>query len=411
MPPLTLRARWVFPIEGPPLDGGVVTIDGGRIVAVGRSTDAPLCDLGEAALLPGLVNAHTHLEFSDLDEPLGRPGEPLPSWIHRVVDCRRQPGRSPPAAVRRGLYECLAGGATTIGEIATGDTWTQCGAAAVAPEVVVFHESIGLTADRAARSEIEAQARLERGLVADQITVGLSPHAPYTVRPSLLKALVEMAAEHGAPLAMHLAESPEEMELLRAGTGSLVDLLASWGAWDEEALPRPTRPLEYLQALAPAPRALVIHGNFLDRSEEQFLAEHSSRMALVHCPRTHARFGHRATPLADLLARGVRLALGTDSRASNPDLSLWNEWRFLASRQPGLAPSAALRLATLAGAEALGRADQEGSLLPGRRANLLAVSLPSPSAGDPHEQLLDPACTPRAVWWRGIALPILPPGG
>jgi cytosine/adenosine deaminase-related metal-dependent hydrolase len=187
---------------------------------------------------------------------------------------------------------------------------------------------------------------------------------------------------------MHLAESPDELELLRAGTGPLRDLLAEFGAWDPAAIARPARVLDYLKILAQSARALVIHGTYLDEEEISFLAAHAARMSVVYCPRTHERFKMAPYPLEKLLAAGVPVALGTDSRASNPDLNLFEEMRFVAAHYP-LDPQRLLRMATQDGAKALGLGEHYGSLVPGSAADLTIVRLPQIEA-DPFELLFDP---------------------
>jgi cytosine/adenosine deaminase-related metal-dependent hydrolase len=174
--------------------------------------------------------------------------------------------------------------------------------------------------------------------------------------------------------------------------------------WDAAAIPRGSRPLDYLGMLAEAPRALVIHGNFLDSEERSYLAANADRMSLVCCPRTHSYFGHPPYPLPQLLRGGVRVALGTDSRASNPDLDLLAEMRCVAQTFPTIDPRSILRMGTLAGAEALGRAADVGSITAGKLANLVAVPLAdevSGSADDLLAALLAADRGPRAVWVRG----------
>jgi cytosine/adenosine deaminase-related metal-dependent hydrolase len=148
------------------------------------------------------------------------------------------------------------------------------------------------------------------------------------------------------------------------------------------------RPRPYLEILAQAPRALVIHGNYLDAADHAFLATHADRMAVVYCPRTHHFFGHSPYPLAPLLAAGVTVALGTDGRGTNPDLSLLAEMQHVARAHPDVSPEAIVRLGTLGGAEALGCADRVGSLVPGKEANLVAVALPDHENSDPCAPLL-----------------------
>jgi aminodeoxyfutalosine deaminase len=399
-PLVSLLARWVFPISGPPLRDAAVTIADGRIVAVGTPPrDARVEDLGSVAILPGFVNAHTHLEFSDLDGPIGRPGMRLVDWLGSVIRHRAGASDKSPqakiAAIARGLQECLRQGVTTIGEI------TQPGMAREAYLAwpvggTIFLEMI---APRADRFETALQAAEQHVHSIGQWHPGYSPHAPYTVHPELLSRIVGLAAQRGLPLAMHLAESSEEIEFLRDGRGPFRDLLESRGVWDPAARPPGGRPMAELHQLARAPRALVIHGNYLDDEEIAFLGS-QPRMTAVYCPRTHAWFGHAAYPLEKLLAAGVNVALGTDSRASSPDLSLLAEMRHVAREFPALRRAAILELGTLGGARALGLDSQFGTLEAGKRANLAAVAMPE-AAADPHEPLLGSATEVVATWVGG----------
>ncbi len=380
----SLRARWLFPVSRPPIAGGIVTIAEGRIVAVGpRVGDGRVEDLGDVALLPGLVNAHTHLEFSLLERPLGEPGMSLSGWIARLVESFRVPPLDSLHAVQRGLDESLRLGTTTLAEIAQ-PGWPVEAFHARRPRALVFQELIAPTPAR-----VEEKVELARRHVATGLPDrGLSPHAPYSVQPALLQAAVKLSAEHGVPLAMHLAESREELELLGSSTGPFRELLESWGQWDAGLVQPGSRPLDYLRAMAGSHRALVVHGNYLDAEEIAVLAENRERMSVVFCPRTHAFFGHEPYPLGQLLAAGARVALGTDSRASSPDLSVLAEMR-LAAGFPSVSPQDVLRMATLDAAEALGVSSHAGRIEPGRPADLTAIGLPERSARDPHELLLE----------------------
>lgn len=403
---IAFKARFVFPVSGPPLAGGVVTIAGDRITAVGRSPDGPceIEDLGNVAILPGLVNAHTHLEFSDIPRPLGEPGMIFPEWIRRVVKFRRGRASDPRTAVRRGLEECLTAGTTALAEIAQGD-WPREEFENWPIEATVFLEAIGLAPERAAAKLDEARKHLASAS-GEHIRPGLSPHAPYTVHPELFAELVSLAANANAPIAFHLAESPEELELLATGGGPFRDLLESLGAWNPTALPLGTRPLDYLRRLADARvRALVIHGNYLDAEEISLLAKARERMSVVYCPRTHAYFAHARHPLPRLLAAGANVAIGTDSRASNPDLSVLEELRWIAREFPELPPETILELGTLRGAQALGQADRIGSLVPGKLTDLAIVALPVREARDPHELLFDSPLPVVKTIYRGKLLP------
>ena len=393
----SLRARWVLPVDGAPIHGGCVTIAGGRLAAIGSLPEnaGPMHDLGDIVLMPGLVNAHTHLEFSQLAVPLGAARMSLAAWIRLVIGDRKRVGRNAAAAIAAGIAESIAAGVTAIGEIATAPAddyrWADDG-----PAIVLFQEAIGFSAGRVESVFAEVERRLEavRGMHG-----GLSPHAVYTVHPRLLARIVELAVARQAPVAMHLAESPEELALLASGSGAFRDLLQERSMWDPAAIPDGSRPLDYLHILARAPRAAVIHGNYLANDEIEFIGQRRDTMSVVYCPRTHDYFGHAPYPLSAMLAAGVRMALGTDSRASNPDLNLLNDLRFAAARYPAIDPATLLRMATLDGATALGLGAETGSITPGKRADLVALPC-DPTATDPHEALLAVG-EPSAVWIAG----------
>jgi aminodeoxyfutalosine deaminase len=392
---ISYRARWVLPVSSPPILGGVVTISGERIVDIGNRSSGDVIDLGNVVLMPGLVNAHTHLEFSDCDKPLGRAGMPLSDWIRQVIGTRHRGDRDSSVAIQQGLLESLNAGVTTIGEITTTTAAAYAGFAGLS--LIAFQEVIGFSRARCESVQADLEQRLE--LARESTDSGISPHAPYTVHPTLLRNLVIIACDRRLPVAMHLAESQEELELLATGTGPFQQLLADRSMWDEGAIPRGSRPLDYLRILAEAPRALMIHGNYLSDDEIAFLAEHRDHMSVVYCPRTHAYFGHDRYPLGKMLSAGVRVALGTDSRASNPDLSLLGEMRYLANAFPNLASERIIEMATTAGAEALGMGEVVGSVLPGRLADMVAV--PCSDAADPLEVVLHSQARPSQIVVRG----------
>lgn len=345
--------------------------------------------LGNVALLPGLVNAHTHLELSDAACPLGTPNMAFPDWIGRVIAFRNERKAGDVSPVQQGLEESVACGTTTVGEIAM-PGWSSAEFESAPVDAVIFLEAIGLTHERVKEKLAEAERHLAAAPESGNWRAGLSPHAPYSVRTELFDGLVALAAQARVPVAFHLAESREELQLLASGDGPFRDMLGRLGVWDPAAIPRGTRPLDYLQRLAGGGvQALVIHGNFLDDDEIEFAARHRRTMSVVYCPRTHAYFGHVRHPLPRLLAAGANVALGTDSRASNPDLNLLEEMRYVRREFPELSSATVLELGTLRGAEALGRASSFGSLEPGKLANLAVVPLPDRDAAEPHELLWD----------------------
>ena len=461
--PTTIRAKYIFTGLGPPISNGVLRYNSHEILYVGKP-DGPALDLGDVVILPGLVNAHTHLEFSQLTAPLLPAGAEFASWIRRVVRWRgEQQGAGVPgtdwrtAAVASGRYEQLAAGTTLWGEIST-PPWSPV---LYASESLDDHLKViaagkegadscriaslltnsGNTEIRASESTstlAEAQDRLSEGKRRGQqgviffellgfreerhpilqnlareflhdprtgqlpLEAGLSPHAPYTVAPRFLEWVVALAKHERRRLAMHLAESRAELELLSTSTGSLRTLLEEVGAWQPGQIPLGSRPLDYLRLLASAHHSLVVHGNYLDAEEMAFLAQQRQRLTVVYCPRTHQYFGHDAYPLAKLLGAGARVALGTDSRASNPDLSLLNELRTVAARHPDIAPELILRMGTRYGAEALGAESCTGSLEAGKSADFVILPIEQASTADPYAIWLDSRQSPLAVFRGGI---------
>lgn len=395
----TYRARWILPVERPPIENGYLVVEDDSIAELGKATPATgsAQDLGDVVLMPGLVNVHTHLEFSQLARPLGEAQSlTLPEWIRLVIAERKRKRYSPATAIQGGLRESLAAGVTTLGEISTSPPDAYAGPA----NLMLFQEVIGFSTGRIESVFGELEARLN---VSTHFPMGISPHAPYTVHPDLLRRIVALARQRNLPVAMHLAESPEELDLLQHGRGLFQELLEARSMWDPDAIPPGTTIEQYLAVLADAPRGLVIHGNYLSQSEIKFLAARPATMAVVYCPRTHNFFGHRPYPLEQLLAAGVTVALGTDSRASNPDLRLLDEARLVAAKHTGLSAQRIVELATLAGARALGMANRLGSLAPGKQADIIAIPCSS-MPEDPYDTILSCDTVPSWCCCRGFVI-------
>jgi cytosine/adenosine deaminase-related metal-dependent hydrolase len=365
-----LRVRWLLDANRSPQENVEITEFRGRIVQIRSLSDAEHNRIMPWILIPPLANLHTHLEFSTLENPL-QPAQPFTEWIQSVIDWRRQ-SHSPGDAVRKGLQESISAGTSLIGDISTND-FTPTMPELFLPlrrlspllpdpdsvdvTLVSFHESIGLLPERMASQLTAAEQYLaETHLPMTQgykILQGLSPHAPYTVHPELLSSLVRLASQKQVPVAMHLAETPDEIELLTKGTGRFQSFLDRMGLFDSRTFPGGRSIREHLEVLALAPRCLVIHGNFLTSEDIDFIAR-NPHMTVVYCPRTHHWFGHRQYPLEQLLRSGVRVALGTDSRASNPDLDIWKEFQLVLEQFPEIPVESVLAMATRNGYEALG---------------------------------------------------------
>jgi cytosine/adenosine deaminase-related metal-dependent hydrolase len=286
-----------------------------------------------------------------------------------------------------GLQQCLAHGVTTVGDIVTAE-WDGVSWHPSPVTWYAFREMLGHTAEHRTLQLEQARRHLQQVTAAAGIHAGLSPHAPYTAGRALVAMACRLSHERSVPVAMHLAESREELQLLATGGGPMRDMLEHLNVWHSDRFPGGCRPCDYLEILESAHRCLVIHGNYLRIDDWGFLAQRAERMSVVYCPRTHHYFRHEPYPLADMLGRGVRVVVGTDSRASNPDLSLWEELRFVARVHPAVAPARILRMGTLDAAVALGCQDEVGSLEPGKRADLVLIRIDHPQAADPCAALL-----------------------
>lgn len=391
------RVRWIFPVAAPPLENGVLEVSEGSVSAIHNRADPAADDLGNVALFPGLVNAHTHLEFSEIPRPL-KPAKPFTDWIRAVVSHRRSRMGSVQSIIEQGVTESLRAGTRAIGEIAT-EGWSPEAlrqADSVGPpgsnqkcRTVVFREILGLQPEQFADQLAIAKEHLQSPSPEEpaRIERGLSPHAPYSVHPDLYHQAVSLCRQMQAPLAMHLAETQAELEFLSQGRGEFVEMLSEFGVWREGMIPKGVRIRDYLEPLAELPRALIVHGNYLGDEEIAFLAG-QPQLSVVYCPRTHAYFGQGPHPWPKLLAAGVRVVLGTDSRASNPDLNLWEEVKFLRRKYPHVPPEQWIRWATRDGAVALyGLKTSLGILAVGGPAQFAVVPLEQPDATDPYRAL------------------------
>ncbi len=376
------RARWVVPIVAEPVRDGVVAVDGDRIAFVGPHEEAPPGDdhdLGDVLLLPGLVNAHTHLELTamrgfleDLD---------FRRWILRLTAARRDMLDTDALldSARYGIEEGLRAGITTYAD--TSDSGVVVRAMREAGvRGIVYQEVFGPDPAQCEASIAGLREKVAglRYLETPLVRVGVSPHAPYTVSDSLFRATTEFARQHGLRMAIHAAESSEEQRLIADGAGPFADGLRGRGI---HVGIRGRSPIDMLDRLGVLDaRPLLIHCVRAD--EGDIAAILRSGCAVAHCPISNSKLGHGVAPLVELLAAGVTVGLGSDSVASNNRMDLLDEARVaLLSQRTRLqsfeTPSAAdvLELATLGGAAALGLADVVGSLEEGKQADLAAFPL------------------------------------
>lgn len=390
----SLKARWVLPVLTPPVENGVIDIVGDRIAGVRRGGEATI-DLGDVILLPGLVNAHTHLDLTGFPKP-AEPPETFADWI-RLVICHRV-GESPEqrrAAIRAGVSQSLGHGVTLLGDISSDGSSARLLAGQPIASTV-YHEVLGVNAKRADQTRESASVWVRE--TADLPNVhGLSPHAPYSTR----KDLFDWAVSRSEPIQVHLAETREEIELMACGTGPLVEMLRELDLWPATSLPGSIGELMDLLAAGSRARPLgLVHANCLPISAASGLAPNVS---IIHCPRTHRWFGREPFPASEWMKAGVSLALGTDGEACNADLDILAEAREFAQCQNPIAPQSILEMVTLNGAAVLGWRGRAGALVAGHFADVVALPVDSFSQRScPMEQVLGGTQKPCRVLWRGL---------
>ncbi len=404
-PVIVVKSKWIVPIADRPILNGWLALDRGRIAAVGRPgaslpirDDAPLVDLGAFAIMPALANSHVHLELSWLHGQVPR-ATAFTDWVRTMLE-RRISVAPPPeqvgAAIDRAIDQMRRSGTGVVGDVS--NTLASVMPLRQSPlEGVVFYEVLRLHADGADRL-LEDALRVQDELGScGRFAVSVVPHAPYSVSPQLFQGLRAAASRAPfLPSSVHVAESPEEIELLATGGGQWRALLQRLGAWDETWVPPKCRPVEYLdQMRVLGPRLLAVHGVQCDAGELETLRARGC--TLVTCPRSNEYVGVGAPPISRFYRSGVRVAIGTDSLASNDDLNVFAELARMRTLAPDVAAERLLASATWEGARALGFEATAGTVEPGKTAALIAVALP-PDCIDVEEYLVS-GITPDRVRW------------
>lgn len=396
------RAAWVLPIAAPRIRRGAVLIDGGRIVDVfndvvssqidDRSVDADTIDLGHVAILPGLVNAHTHLELSWMRGRIP-PSDSMPAWAAQLIAMRREQGVDPPEPIATAAAEARAAGTALVGDV----TNTLAADRLLGESQLAgaeFFEILGFSAATPAEQVALAQSTLDALARRSTWRRSVVPHAPYSVSPDLFRAIAATAGDR--PVSVHVGESREEMAFLQTGTGAWRDLLGRVGAWNDRWQAPACGPVEYLDRLGLVnDRLIAVHGTQLPDSELARLA--AARATLVTCPRSNRWTGAGVPPIDRFFASGVRVAIGTDSLASVEDLNLFGELAYVRQLAPHIPPRQLLTSATIAGAAALGFGSEYGTIEPGKRAELIAVRVPR-DVEDVEEYLVS-GVEPTAIMW------------
>jgi cytosine/adenosine deaminase-related metal-dependent hydrolase len=397
---MRFSADWVLPIADGPIGGGAVAIEGGRIVSVGARDGSEDVALGRVAVLPGLVNAHTHLALSYLHGRI----PPAPSflgWVRPMLAARRERAGLDDQIVLSAAADAIARARAT-GTALFGDVSNSLSSVPLLREAkmagCVFHELIGFRGVDADEQVAAARRAIDALSVGGEVRLSLAPHAPYSVSPALFSAIRRNLDEQPGRMisTVHLGESPEEIELLKKGTGPWRSLLEEIGVWNETWKVPACSPVEYLSDLGFLQNTvLAVHGVQLEGHDLSRLR--TLGVTVVSCPRSNRYVGVGSPPLEAFYAMDLDVALGTDSLASVEDLNMFTELaeaRRIATRVPA---RALLRSATLSGATALGFGDEYGSIEPGKRAALIAVRVPD-GVNDVEEYLVSGAEPVRLSW-------------
>lgn len=393
------RAAWACPIDQPPIRDAVIEIEDSRIAGIRDpetgSRGSPVRDLGNVALLPGLINAHTHLELSWLR---GRvlPANRFTDWVKQLVALRRGTEQLATIEIVAPIHDAIRE-LRESGTVAVGDVTNSMAAAGPMREAslhgVVFHELLGF--NERDGTLVAASHELRASASKQGLRVSLAPHAPYSTSVELFKAIREAVTASDCPImSVHLGESVEEVELLEQGAGPWRGMLQAIGVWRDDWEVPACGPVQFLDRHGVIDaRTLVVHGVQFDDAALGRLREIGS--TLVTCPRSNRWVGVGYPPIERFYRSGVPVAVGTDSLASVEDLNLFSELKTMRGLAPSVPAGTILESATLVGARALGLDAELGSLTPGKRAEMIAVRLPG-SVEDIEEYLLS-GITPNQI--------------
>jgi cytosine/adenosine deaminase-related metal-dependent hydrolase len=392
------HARWVLPITQPPIENGTVVESDGLITYVGPRAAAPPgkdYELGEAILLPGLINTHTHLELTAMRGFLEDCR--FAEWIDKLRQSRNEilDVEMLLDSARFGIVEGLEAGITTYADTCSSGVVLQA-MRELGVRGIMYQEVFGPDPSQAEIAMRELEARIEK-LQLEQtglVSLGISPHAPYTVSDPLYAAAATFANAHRLPLAMHIAESEPEYDIVASGTGDFAD---RWRRRGIPVGPRARSPIALVEQHGALERGpLLIHCVRVDAADIKIMAHH--RCAVAHCPASNAKFGHGIAPLLSLLAAGIRVGIGSDSVASNNRMDILDESRLAVlihraatRKHDAFGAHQALELATIGGARALGIDSRVGSLEVGKDADLAAFRIDIPRTtpvGDPYSSAI-----------------------
>lgn len=390
------KARFVLPITSEPIDNGEVLVHGAEIKAVGRNLvadypDEPVKDLGNAVLMPGFINTHTHLDYTVMrgliDDASFFP------WVQKLIQYGAQFQRDDfLASARLGALQMVRAGVTTIVDASYSGAVVDA-AKEAGLRGLICQETFGADVPEGYAEEIIGRIESLQATAGDRITVGVSPHSPYTSSETRLEAVAKLAQKNDLWIIIHIAETTEELQCIKDGTGPAADFGGQIGV---KFRATGKTPVEYLHDLGIlGNRTLAAHCVHVNESDIQILAEIGTGVA--HCPKSNAKLGNGIAPFPEMISAGVRTGIGTDSAASGDPLDMNDEMRFAVLLQRAASEDAyimdsrrVVEAATIGGAKSIGLEGVIGSLETGKRADMVAVDISKSAfpASNPYSALV-----------------------
>ncbi|MFZ3089915.1 MAG: amidohydrolase family protein [Nitrospirota bacterium] len=389
---MILSAEIILPVSYSPIFNAAILIENGKIRDIGikdeiinRYRSHELMEFKDAALMPGLINLHAHLELTALKDRIFKEDTELMHWILRLVDEKKATSAEVlSSGSEKGITEAISTGTTTISDISTnGESFYKLKKTGIRgivyKELLNFDDTKALCCWKKAIEDIESLRKDETAL----LSIGISPHSPYSVSPRLLGLIQGYAEKENLKLTMHVSESREEIKFISEDKGPIKDIYLKRFKWDKykrQVFGDCKSPVEYLEKEGLlSPEFLLVHGVHLNNDDIKRLARKG--VPVVHCPRSNVFIGVGVAPFYNLISEGITVGLGTDSCASNYSLNMWDEMRFaylLHNRinDKKITAEDIIMAATINGAKALGLDDKTGTIEIGKEADIIAVRFP-----------------------------------
>jgi len=407
--PQIYRARYVYPVDHPPIADGAIVIDNNIIQDVNTYalikssySQYPTVDLGDTILLPGFVNSHTHLALSHMCGKAPFTGC-FVDWVRRLVFLRQTRETPLDKIINDAVQNSIASGVTLVGDICFNhQTWPHLKKLPIRKTCFaeLFGHGYNLEIQKTYLNECISSTQTD-----PLLKLGISPHAPYSAGKPLYELAYQYAHAHNLNITTHLAETVIEETFLTNGDGAWVDYLKEIDRWHDDIIIPHTTPVDFFATMARGGHpSLLAHVNYISDEDLNLLAKQRN-VSVAYCPRTHHFFQHKNHRFAEMLACGINVCIGTDSLASNSTLSILDEIRFLHNRHKDFDQATLLQMATINGAKSLGFGKTVGTITKGKAADLIAIPI-HPTTLSPIEDLLTSINQPTWTMINGVLVSV-----